>query len=311
MAAPVLRRQSGAALLSVLLVTALAVSLAAAMAAASWIDLRRSANLLDSRQAWYYALGGETLARQMLVTSLRDQPEIDHPGQAWARDALSFELDEGVLALSISDLQGRFNLNNLVDAQGRVRSAELVRLRSLFEVLGLDPAPLSTLQEWLLQEQARRSQQQQPGAAPQWPFADTSVLVPRAGLDYANYLRLAPHLSALPGNTPLNVNTATEPVLRALSPIMSGSRLATVLRRQQAGGYSTVQAFTQDTGIGGGGALLAVTSDYFEVRTEVRFAGRRSELLSVLRRQRGERPEFEVLGRQRPAPQREDSRRDA
>lgn len=116
-----------------------------------------------------------------------------------------------------------------------------------------------------------------------------------------HFERLAPHLSALPLATRINVNTASAEVLQALSPALSGSRARSLVARQRSGGWSSVAAFTADAGIGGEGieAALSVASDYFQVQVEARYHRQRALLTSILQRQgNARRVKLQVLSRQ-------------
>lgn len=140
----------GVALISVLLVMATAVTLLSWIISRQWFDLQRTGNLIESRQAHHYALAAETFARQILAADLRDDrldKRVDHLGELWAQPAEPLQIEGGALALSITDLQGRFNINNVVDRQGRVHSAELNRFRRLLSGLGLPERYAAELQD--------------------------------------------------------------------------------------------------------------------------------------------------------------------
>ena len=78
------QRQRGVALITALLIVALATIAAVAMASRQQLDVRRTANILDGDQAFFYALGVESWARRILVRDQRDG-QIDHPGEDWAQ----------------------------------------------------------------------------------------------------------------------------------------------------------------------------------------------------------------------------------
>ncbi|MDO9320852.1 MAG: type II secretion system protein GspK, partial [Pseudomonas sp.] len=112
MSAPRLRAQRGVALITVLLVVAIATVVTAGMIARQQLSIRSSSNQLSARQAWHYALGGEALAQAMLARDLKqggkqNQP-VDHLREAWAKKLAPFEVDEGRISLQIEDLAGRF-----------------------------------------------------------------------------------------------------------------------------------------------------------------------------------------------------------
>ena len=58
-------RQRGMALITVLLVVAVVTVVSAGIIARQQLSIRSSANQLHVRQAWHYALGGETLAKEV------------------------------------------------------------------------------------------------------------------------------------------------------------------------------------------------------------------------------------------------------
>src|SRR5699024_1623269 len=78
---PVMPAQRGLALIGVLWVMATAVALLTWTLSRHWLAIQRSATLLESRQAHYYALAGESHARQQLAAD-RLQNRVDHRGES-------------------------------------------------------------------------------------------------------------------------------------------------------------------------------------------------------------------------------------
>lgn len=105
-------RQQGVALILVLLVVALMSLVATALMSRVGLDVRRVANQAEARQAQWYGLGGERLARGLIEASLRADDRI-HLEQAWASPLLSYPIDGGFMQLAVEDLQSCFNLNAL------------------------------------------------------------------------------------------------------------------------------------------------------------------------------------------------------
>ena len=69
-------RQRGIALITVLLVFALAAIIASDVASRIYRDIRKTSNLINSKQAYHYALAGEQFARQILFRDYRDEKEL-------------------------------------------------------------------------------------------------------------------------------------------------------------------------------------------------------------------------------------------
>ena len=61
-----MKRQRGVALITVLLVVAIVTVVCAGMIARQQLSIRGTANQVQARQAWHYALGGEALAQSIL-----------------------------------------------------------------------------------------------------------------------------------------------------------------------------------------------------------------------------------------------------
>jgi len=99
------------------LITALIAIIAVTMASEQQLDIRRTGNILDRAQAWQFALGMETIARLALRKDAENN-KTDHKMEEWNKP-VQFPAPDGaegdMIGGRIEDLQGRFNLNNLVD----------------------------------------------------------------------------------------------------------------------------------------------------------------------------------------------------
>lgn len=130
--------QQGSALVVVLLIFALAFSLAVDVIYRQHHVQTRTANLLDWDYRYQYAVAAETLAIQGLIDDLQDDQKNselvdDCKKESWS-GPFAFPYEDASIAASVQDLQGRFNLNSLVtDSNGAfVRNAEaIVRLERL------------------------------------------------------------------------------------------------------------------------------------------------------------------------------------
>ena len=105
-------RQTGVALITVLLIVFLASIAAVSLAAMQQLAIRRSGALLHQQQARLYTLGLEQAA-MLILTRDRANSKTDHPGEEWATLPLTLPVEGGVLTGRIRDMQGCFNLNNL------------------------------------------------------------------------------------------------------------------------------------------------------------------------------------------------------
>lgn len=274
------------ALILALVVVAIAASVAARMEWQRAVAYAATRHLLDSQQAVLYALSGETFVSGLLERMPATGP-VDFR-QPWAEGLPPLPLPHGKIAGRVVDLEGRFNLNNLVTAQGAVDPAEVAVFMRLLGELGL-PADLATnVAEWIAPPGPANDassaiyESRSPAYRPaQEPMTSVSELLLVAGVTRRDYLRLRPYVTALPNGTPLNVNTAPGPVLEALAAGLPATAVRNVELAQEKGGFASTSVFA--SALGSQPAIpLSVSSNYFRLDLRVHFAGARVRLRSVL-----------------------------
>ena len=142
-------KQSGAvALLTAMLIVALATVISVGLYWDSALDMRRTESMLVLDQARQFALGAEAWAAQTLTVDYRES-ETDHLGEDWAFQLPALPIRDGQLFGQIEDMQGRFNVNNLVFDDGKVDQAMLRQFERLFAYLELDPELASLVADWI------------------------------------------------------------------------------------------------------------------------------------------------------------------
>lgn len=107
----------GVALITVMLVVALAAILATQMTARLQLQLQRTANIEENQQAYWFAMGAEAFAKRILIMSFDGEDNVTHLGQFWAQGENSYPVDYGNITGEITDLQSCFNLNALRSTQ--------------------------------------------------------------------------------------------------------------------------------------------------------------------------------------------------
>ena len=107
--------QSGAALIVALMVVALVAMLAITLGNDFMVATKRVQHQVYSQQAYTYLLGADGFARKWLLDDIKeDDNKSDSEFDIWNAE-LDIPTDQGLLSGQLSDLQGRFNLNNLVN----------------------------------------------------------------------------------------------------------------------------------------------------------------------------------------------------
>ncbi len=108
----------GVALITVLLIVFMASVAAASLMTLQGFTLHRSTLLLNQQQARLYTLGAEQWAMALLKRDLSNDLEqnerVDTLQEDWAMIPPSLPVEGGSINGRIEDLQGRFNLNNLL-----------------------------------------------------------------------------------------------------------------------------------------------------------------------------------------------------
>ncbi|MDQ1342537.1 MAG: ral secretion pathway protein, partial [Pseudomonadota bacterium] len=145
------RRQRGVALITAVLMVALATMLAVDVSFRGALDQRRSATLFALDQSFEIALGAEAWAADFLKQDLQES-QTDHLGETWARPLPPLPIDGGTVEGRLEDLQGRFNVNNLVLADGTTNPDAVKQLERILAVLEIEPTWAAAIADWIDQD---------------------------------------------------------------------------------------------------------------------------------------------------------------
>ena len=293
--------QGGVALITALLVMALLATLGANLAWEGYLDVRRTMTMLYHEEGSQAAFGAESWVMSLLLDDAQDS-ETDHFGEIWALEmpVLPVESDtiQGVLQGNIQDLQGRFNVNNLVSRNGKIDKDSVDQFRRLLAAIDLDPRIADRAADWIDADQeaelsgaedAIYSGMTPPYRAANQKLTTVSELAALEGMDKATMDILLPHVTALPGRTVINVNTATGPVLQSLSDDISVQVAESLMSDREETGFANVEtAFAPYLGQEEARELQE-TSDFFQLKVIVQIDTVRITYYSVLWRdsQRG------------------------
>jgi general secretion pathway protein K len=288
-------RQQGVALITAVLITAAIAIAAVAMAAQQTLDTRRTANIIDGDRSYVFALGVESWAKQILLRDQRDN-KTDNLHEDWALKLPPIAVEGAVVTGHIEDMQGRFNLNNLIK-DGKISALDMERFQRLLTILGLDPNLADGVVDWIDPD----SDVTQPAGAedPQYmradvpyraanrPFVSPSELLLVQGFTSEIYRKIEPFVCALPARTAINVNTASKEVIMALANNISDAAAQQLIDDRGDNGYDTLGAFLQDKVLAGLGVNqdgLSVSTDYFLLDALTKFDRVQTHLFSLLAR---------------------------
>ncbi len=225
-----MNRMRGVALIIALVVVTLATLMATRIGSQSSLDQRRAATLMAHEQALQMALGAEAWAIEVLY---QDATTTQHDSldETWAMPLPPLPIDGGQLQASLEDMQGRFNLNNLLKPDGTQNMLAVAQFTRLLAALGLEPKWADLLLDWIDAdslvtgndggEDSVYTSLSPSYRPPNRPIASISELLALPDFGAERYHQLAPYVAALPVGTPLNVCTASSLVLDTIAPGLS------------------------------------------------------------------------------------------
>lgn len=283
----------GVALITAMLITALASITAANLAWDNVLDMRRTMVLLNRDQAIQVALGAESWIMDILRQDLEDS-ETDHLGEIWASDLPGLPIEGGEVFGSIVDLQGRFNINNLIDANGKIHAASLEQFRRLLIALSIEPRFAGIAADWLDADQDASfpdgaedpiyTALLPPYKTPNRSLTSISELAALEGMDRQVFKLLSAHITALPGRTSINVNTATPAVLQSLDEQITVADIERLLSEREQAGFDDIQTAFASLVKPDVLNTLNLSSEYFQLKVIVRIDTVRITLFSTLQR---------------------------
>jgi len=286
-------RERGIAIITALLVVALAATLAASVVWRELVAIRDVENQRLSVETMWV----ERAAVQWARATLRAQSSVSnvaYVGQAWStpvadaqladflpRDALAVngELANAYISGQVEDAQAKFNLADLVSRPGpsqpwQIDPSGLMAYRQLLVELSLNPGLAELTASYMLRSLT------QPDGDGSWPMQLVSVedLIRVPGYDAQAIRALSSVATILPDYTFVNANTASEPVLAAAIPTVSAEQ-AQVLTERRSTAYfvSTADIAVLLTPLITSaslpaGAIVGVNSGYFIVHCRIHSA---------------------------------------
>jgi len=291
--------QRGIALITAMILVAIAAVLATAIGYSSAMAARRATTVFGADQSLLAAEGGEAMAAYVLKQSTAgaSAQSLDQP---WAQPYGPFELGEGVTLefAQIEDQQGKFNINNLASS-GATDPIAVQQFQQLLSLLGLETKWAGILADWIDADSTPNTPdgaedsvyltQTPPYRAANLPVTSVSELLALPGFGRDRYNKLAPYIAALPPGTHINICTASGVLLDALSGKTEYSTDASQLasNRKDKGCFPTLAVFTAGAtsqSAANFGSSIGTLSSYFRLRSIITIGTARFTLYSLLYR---------------------------
>lgn len=231
-------RQCGAALVTTLLMVALITVTVTSMATKQQRTIQLAQNRQAQLQLRNLATAGEKFSMAVLRRDKqeKERSDSDSTEDFWAQSLPPVPIDGATIEGCVIDLGGKFNLNNLVDADGNPNNIEFEVFQRLLTALTIDSIKAAAVLDWIdsnidVTGADGAEDDFYTGQTPSYRAANGPMVSPtelllvkgfrvtdEGGLD--DYDVLLPHISTLPDKTVINVNTASSAVLASLAPHM-------------------------------------------------------------------------------------------
>lgn len=271
--------ETGAALLTVLILVGVVGAIAAGMFDRLQLATRLESNVAATEQARAFGLVGETLVTTRIDDLIAASPTRTTLAGGWLGRTLPLPLPVGTAQARVTDGGNCFNLNSLVVGtapDGLVsRVAGITQFEALLRVVGVAEAPARRIAaaaaDWIDSddeanpdgaEDAVYARAAKPYRTAGTLMAEASELRAVTGVTPELYARIRPWVCALPlaEMSPINVNTllpTQAPLIAMLAADQSGLAGARALLARRPGtGWTTVEAFWDDYGQQVEGAVL-------------------------------------------------------
>lgn len=296
--------QRGIALLTILVMVALATILAATIAKRQTNTAENTGYLMRQDQSLLYAKSAEAFFSELLIQDSDNGGNIDHLQENWAKPMPAFPVEDGFISGRLLDESGKFNLNNLLKADGSVDDSARRWFEKLLQRVGL-PAELSqAVIDWqdaddettgAMGAESNYYQGLDPSyLASNTRFHQVEELKLVRGFEGKNYDLIAPYVTALPEATKINMNTAAPLLLASIDPKLDVKTLEQELKAKQAelAYFNSVEDLWKLNAFSGiepqnktdAAAWLDSKSNYFTAQIEVVLSERKRQFSSAMMR---------------------------
>lgn len=281
-------KQRGVAIIAALMVAALVASVAGLL----MLRQQRALQQLEIRKETAEARAATWSVLQLVRLTLRDDARAgqpDHLLKPWAVPIPEIKIENGAMSGRLLELNGRFNLANLLNKAGQLNPAGVAAYQKLLVNLGL-PLNLSDALLKHLQSKAIL----EAGKSRILPLVDVSELTQVPGYSIELVRQLEPSIVALPVQTTLNLNFVSAEVLSAWVPKLTVSAAEQALAKRRSKYFETpadfVQQLPKELQSDVPTALLSVNSQFFWADMGARFGKVFLQHRALLDRSQAEMP---------------------
>ena len=298
-----MKKQQGIALLTILMMVALATIVAASIAKQQANTSENTAYVMRQNQSMLYAKSAEAFFSELLVNDAENAGQVDHLQESWAQPMPAFPVEDGYVSGVLKDESGKFNLNSLVNEEGEVNEKAKLWFEKILQRAGL-PAELSqAVIDWQDEDDENAGPMgaeltyyrglQNAALPPNAKFHSVEELKSVRGFEGGRYKLIEPYLSSLPSHeTTVNINTAPAFVLASMDNGLDVNAVEQALQQKVAkfehfenvADVWTIEPFSQVSQESRElvNEQLGVQSNYFKAQIEVMLNERKRQFSSDL-----------------------------
>ncbi|WP_258170036.1 type II secretion system minor pseudopilin GspK [Acinetobacter sp. S4397-1] len=301
-----IQQQQGIALITILVMVALATILAATIAKRQTATAESTAYLMRQNQSLMYAKSAEAFFAELLADDAKNAPDVDHLNETWAQPMPAFPVEDGYVSGVLQDESGKFNLNSLLTQEGNVNEHAKIWFEQILKRAGLPEQLSEAVIDWQdaddvpVGPMGAESNYYQglldAALPPNTKFHNVEQLKLVRGFEENKYQLIAPYVTAAPlSDSPVNINTASAFLLASIDEKLDIHGIQQVLEKRQANleHFSSVselwaiEPFSQVSADKRNlvSNLLGIQSHYFKARIEVMLSERKRQFSSDLVRQ--------------------------
>jgi general secretion pathway protein K len=300
-------KQQGIALITILVMVALATILASTIARKQLNTTENTYYLVRQTQTLQYAKSAESFLIELLVDDAKNAGDVDHLQETWAKPMPVFPVDGGTVSASLEDESGKFNLNSLVKEDGTVNEAAKKLFEQLLVRVDLPEKNSEAVIDWQDEDDtsigsmgAESSYYQglQNGyLASNQPFFNIEELKKVRGFEGENFKKIEPYVSVNTNReSKININTASAFLLASMDPNLDVASIQNILevRKNNLEHFedaASLWELSEFQNISDENKtlfveLLGVTSNAFKAKIEVEFDGKKRQFTSYIIREK-------------------------
>ena len=233
--------QKGVALVTVMLIAAIASVIAVKTTIGYQNSVSRTINIIGSDQGLLYIYSLENWLINMPAKDIQNISK-DFPNGFW-KFQVRLPIDGGTASGVLKDPTSGYNLNNLTDEDNVVIPKEFERLQRLMGLLGLPVGLADVIADWMDSDTNARPSgaedsaygvQDPPYRVANTKLADVTELRLMLGMNTEIYEKLKQYVTVLPLHTPINANFAKAETIMMLDEEVTPDMASEIVSRQNA-----------------------------------------------------------------------------